>query len=87
MEDKDKIVWGVVLGAGALVIGVNWMTAIREGREERKAIRAEAQKDLEAIRIAHDRVVERLRSESPVPSIDTLMNQFKFEMIVAREEQ
>jgi hypothetical protein len=85
-ETEKKVTFAFLLGAG-LVIGADAWYHIRKGKKERAQIEAKKAKELRAIQIAQDRVMTRLMDpDEPVPSLDAVLTDFRFQEIIANEE-
>jgi hypothetical protein len=85
-ETEKKVTFAFLLGAG-LVIGANAWYQIRKGKKERALFEATQAKNMRVIQIAKDRVMTRLMDpDEPVPSLDAVLTDFRFQEIIANEE-
>lgn len=87
MEDKEKVIIGTLVGGGLLVIGANIWHSIRQGKKDRERLEAWRDREIKITQQARDRVMTRIADpDEPVPSLDDVMNHFKFEIIIGHEE-
>lgn len=86
MNDNVKIAAGAALTVTAIVLSIAEYREIRrKERETRAKIANETGKQLLAMHLASNRVVERIREgKYDNGGIDAAMNDFKFETIITR---
>lgn len=86
MNNEEKIATAI-LATGVVVATVSTIKNIRKERQKRREINAKTDVEIHCIRVAADRLHEKLSSGDYRPtSIAQLMDDFEFEKIAAHYE-
>ena len=85
MDDNEKLIYG---GLGIVALGAITLTYIqqrKETRKKRKKLEAETAAELRAIHIATGVMMEKIESRNIHGSIQDLMDEFEFQIIINRD--
>lgn len=78
----------VFLGSSVVVVAVGWAIEGWKGRKDREEIDEEKKRQLKAIKTAKHRTIRRLKKDKLAhKGLDAVIDEFKFQEIVARFEE